>query len=145
MPLFAKNHIAVPKIHRMQSFCTLLIFYQLKALWTKRDELLSIVGDYFRGYKIIFVLKGNKIGKVFKRIYIFIVTLKYTMIWHLVWLVWVKLIYEMKSTLKSMWGRGCMYDNIFTKYTKVRLFQLYINCFGWLCRTLTNCLKATVN
>lgn len=33
---------------------------------------MSIVGDYFRGYKIIVVLKGNKIGKVFKRIYIYI-------------------------------------------------------------------------
>lgn len=118
MPLFAKNHIAVPKIHRMQSFCTLLIFYQLKALWTKRDELLSIVGDYFRGYKIIFVLKGNKIGKVFKRIYIFIVTLKYTMIWHLVWLVWVKLINEIKSTSKSMWGRECMFYNNFSLNTQ---------------------------
>lgn len=44
----------------------------MKVFWIKCDELLLIVGDYFCGYKIIVVLKGNKIGKVFKWIYIYI-------------------------------------------------------------------------
>lgn len=43
----------------------------MKVFWIKCDELLLIVGDYFCGYKIIVVLKGNKIGKVFKWIYIY--------------------------------------------------------------------------